>query len=96
MSQLAQYFQVNLNYIVFDSLAFKTPSNIIVFLAQPDKKHFLIISYLSKFPLMSSKHLNYLCFVKATEYLGKILTDQEISEIRLLKKSMNNNRTEYN
>lgn len=45
--------------------------------------------------LMSSKYLNYLCFLKATQYLGKRLFGEEILEIRLLKESMNNKRTVF-
>lgn len=45
---------------------------------------------------MSSKYLNYLCFLKGLNYLGKRLTEQEILEIRAMKNSMNNSRIEYN
>ena len=94
--QLAEFFQVNLLYKTANSVSFKNPARLIVFYAQADKNHYLIISYLNKFPLISSKHLNYLCFVKAIQYLGKRLTDPEIKEIRLLKQSMHKKRTEFN
>jgi hypothetical protein len=33
------------------------------FLAQADSKHHLTKSYLDKYPLMTSKRLDYLCFL---------------------------------
>ena len=79
-----------------NSPLFKKPAKTIVFFAQSDRKHYIITSYLTKFPLMSSKYLNYLSFFKGLDYLGKRLTEQEILEIRAIKDSMNNSRTEYN
>lgn len=96
MTQLANFFQVNLNYKVANSSLFKEPAKTIVFFAQSDRKHYIITTYLTKFPLMSSKYLNYLSFFKSLNYLGKRLTEQEIIEIRAIKSSMNNSRTYYN
>jgi hypothetical protein len=96
MTELAQFFKVNLNHKVANSPLFKEPAKTIVFFGQSDKKHYMITSYLTKFPLMSSKYLNYLSFFKVLNYLGKRLTEQEILEIRAIKNSMNNSRTEYN
>jgi len=45
---------------------------------------------------MSSKYLNYLSFFKGLNYLGKRLTNEETTEIRTIKNSMNNKRTYYN
>jgi hypothetical protein len=95
MTELATFFQVNLNHKISDSVLFKKPSKMLVFFAQSDRKHYIITSYLSKFPLMSSKHLNYLSFFKGLNYLGKRLTTEEIIEIRNIKNSMNNKRSEY-
>ena len=96
MTQLANFFQVNLNHKVENSPLFKKPANTIVFFSQSDRKHYIITSYLTKFHLMSSKYLNYLSFFKGLNYLGKRLTEQEIPEIRAIKSSMNNSRTYYN
>nr|YP_010044487.1 hypothetical protein J6816_mgp04 [Tolypocladium guangdongense]QPF24431.1 hypothetical protein [Tolypocladium guangdongense] len=96
MTELAEFFKVNLNRKICNSLLFKNPSNMLVFFAQSDRKHYIITTYLSKFPLMSSKHLNYLSFYKGLNYLGKRLTREEIIEIRDIKNSMNNQRTEFN
>jgi len=96
MTKLAEFFQVNLNYKTEYSSAFKEPAKKIVFYAQSDRKHYIIVSYLTKFPLMTSKHLDYLAFFKGLNYLGKRLTREEILEVRSIKKSMNNERTEYN
>jgi len=96
MSQLAEFFQVKLNYKVENSPIFKQPAKVVVFFAQSDRKHYIITSYLTKYPLMTSKHLNYLSFFKGLNYLGKRLTSEEILEIRSIKQSMNKSRTEYN
>jgi LAGLIDADG endonuclease len=87
MSKIAKYFQCNVNY---------ASENEMTFLAQADSKHYLTKYYFDKYPLMTSKHLNYLCFLQGLNYLGKRLTNQEIIEIQAIKNSMNNNRTFYN
>jgi len=96
MTKLADFFQVNINYKTEFSSAFKEPAKKLVFYAQSDRKHYITVSYLTKFPLMTSKHLNYLAFFKGLNYLGKRLTREEILEVRALKNSMNKARTEYN
>ena len=87
MSKIAEFFQCNLIY---------QPKNEMTFLAQADSKHHLTKYYFDKYPLITSKHLDYLCFLQGLSYLGKRLTDQEITEIQTIKSSMNNNRTFYN
>lgn len=96
MTKLAEFFQVNLNYKTENSPTFKKPAKNIVFFAQSDRKHYIITTYLTKFPLMTSKHLNYLSFFKGLNYLGKRLNKEEILEVQALKNYMNNKRTEFN
>ena len=96
MTELAKFFQVNLNHKVENSPLFKEPAKKVVFFAQSDRKHYIVTSYLTKFPLMSSKHLNYLSFLKGLSFLGKRLTKEEVFEIRNIKSSMNKSRTYYN
>lgn len=96
MTELAEFFQVKLLNITGNYVHFKEPTKSVVFFAQSDRKHYIITSYLTKFPLMTSKHLNYLAFFKGLNYLGKRLTNTEILEVRALKNSMNNKRTEFN
>ena len=96
MTKLAEFFQVNLNYKTESSPLFKEPAKTVVFFAQSDRKHYIITTYLTKFPLMTSKHLNYLAFFKGLNYLGKQLTKEEILEVQDIKNSMNNKRTKYN
>jgi len=96
MTELAKFFQVNINYKVENYALFKEPAKKVLFFAQSDKKHYIITSYLTKFPLMSSKYLNYLSFFKGLSFLGKRLTKEEVLEIRAIKSSMNNSRTYYN
>lgn len=87
MTDIANLFQCKLNY---------RAGNTIAFVAGADSKHNLTINYFSKYPLMSSKYINYLDFLKGLEYLGKPLTDEEILEVQKIKNSMNNKRTYYN
>ena len=70
--------------------------NEMTFLAQADSKHHLTKTSFDKYPLMSSKRLDYLCFLQGLNYLGKRLTDQEIVKIRSIKSSMNKNRIYFN
>lgn len=62
MTELVEFFQVNLNHKLANSTSFKQPAKTIVFFTQSDRKHYIITSYITKFPLMSSKYLNYLSF----------------------------------
>lgn len=98
MTQLASFFHTNLLHKITKNIKFKSPAKLVVFYAQADKNHSFIISYLNKFPLMSSKHLNYLkasLYIKAIQYLGKRLSVEQVKQIRLLKQSMNKNRIEF-
>lgn len=95
MTKLADYFKCNLNYktTIINPL---NPSKLVVFYVQSDKNHTTVVNYFNKYPLMSSKHLDYLCYVKGLNFLGKRLTKKEILEIQQLKHSMNNKRIYYN
>ena len=96
MTLLANFFQVNLNYKVENSPLFKEPAKKVVFFAQSDRKHYIVTSYLAKFPLMSSNYLNYLSFYQGLSFLGKRLEREEILKIREIKCSLNKSRTYYN
>lgn len=96
MQNLANFFDCELNYKVNMNEQLKKPSKAVSFFVQSDKKHQLVTSYFNRYPLMSSKRLNYLSYVKSLNYLGKRLTKEEISEIRDIKNSMNTKRTEFN
>jgi len=87
MTKIADTFQCKINY---------KRDNLITFVAGANSKHYLTKSYFDKYPLMTSKHLNYLCFLQGLSYLGKCLTDKEIIEIQAIKNSMNNKRTYFN
>lgn len=87
MTKAANLFQSNINY---------KSGNTMAFVAQANNKHYLVKSYFERFPLMSSKHLEYLCFLKGLNYLGKKLTKEEIIEIQTIKYSMNNRRIYFN
>lgn len=87
MTKIANFFECKIHY---------KAANEITFLLQADSKHNLTTTYFDKYPLMTSKRLDYLSFVKGLNYLGKRLTKQEINEIREIQNSMNNNRTYFN
>lgn len=87
MSKIAEFFQCNVKY---------ESKNEMTFLAQSNSKHHLTKFYFDKYPLMTSKRLDYLCFLQGLNYLGKRLTDKEVIEIQTIKSSMNRNRTFYN
>ena len=73
MTELSNLFQCNIK---------NTSSNGISFRVQANNKHRLVKSYFTKFPLMSSKYLNYLCYLEGLNFLGKRLTEKEILDIR--------------
>lgn len=87
MTYLANFFECKINH---------KNDNDIVFVVQANSKHYLVKFYFEKFPLMSSKYLNYLSYIQALNYLGKRLNYQEIIEIKKIKDSMNTKRTYYN
>jgi hypothetical protein len=66
------------------------------FISRANGKHYLTKNYFDKYPLMSSKYLNYLSFLEGTGYLGRHFTNKEVIEIQKIKNSMNNKRNFYN
>lgn len=87
MTNIAKFFECKINYI---------STNEMTFLVQANNKHSLTSSYFDKYPLMTSKYLGYLCFVKGLNYLGKRLIEKKIEEICEIKNYINNNRTYFN
>ena len=87
MTEIANLFECNIRY---------KASNEVTFVAQSNNKHYLIKSYFDKYPLMTSKYLNYLSYLEGQKYLNKRLTENEIVEIQTIKNSMNNKRSYYN
>jgi hypothetical protein len=87
MTDIADLFQCNLNY---------TGDNLITFVVSANNKHYLTKTYFDKYPLMSSKYIDYLCYLEGLNYLGKRLIGEEVIEIQGIKNSMNNKRTYFN
>jgi hypothetical protein len=87
MTEIADLFQSRLYYGY---------SNDMKFIARANCRHHITKHYFDKYPLMTSKYLNYLCFIDATSYFGRRLTNKEIIEVQKIKNSMNNKRTYYN
>jgi len=87
MTEIANLFQCKLIY---------RKDSTLTFIAGANSKHYLTINYFDKYPLMSSKYLNYKDYVRGLNYLGKCLTIEEIIEIQNIKNSMNNKRTYFN
>lgn len=88
MTKLADYFDCN--------LTISNKRNYVTFVVNTQSNHHIVKSYFEKFPLMTTKYLNYLCFIESLNYLYKSLTEDEINKVRLLKSSMNLNRTYFN
>lgn len=95
MEQIAKFFGCNLNHKTSMKDYFKAPAKAVVFYAQSDTVHQVVTGYFDKYPLMSSKYLNYLCYKQALNYLGRRLTREETLELRNIKSSMNDSRTEF-
>ncbi len=87
MSTIADFFNCNIKY---------ESENEMTFMAQANNKHHLTKYYFDNYPLMTSKHLDYLCFSKGLGFLARRLTDEEIICIQKIKSYMNNNITYYN
>jgi hypothetical protein len=80
----------------FNCKVYYKSGNAIVFVAQSFTNTNLVKSYFEEYPLMTSKHLNYLSFLKGFDYRGKYLSDNEIIEIQSIKNSMNSKRIYFN
>jgi hypothetical protein len=87
MLEIANIFQCNINY---------KPNNKIGFFVKANSKHYLVKSYFNNYPLLTSKYLDYLCFLQGLDYLGKELTYKEILAIQNIKNNMNNKRYIFN
>nr|QJQ35272.1 LAGLIDADG endonuclease [Fusarium lactis] len=88
MTEIANYFTCKLYVSNQHNIANMMVSNINVLK--------IINSYLNKYPLMTSKYLNYLCYLEGINYTKKYLSDDEIDKIQYLKSSMNTTRSYYN
>ena len=87
MTQLANLFKCEIKY---------ARENEMTFLTQADSKHHLTKSYFDKYPLLTSKWFDCLCFLQGLNYLGKGLTNKEIHEVQKIKSSMNRGRVNFN
>lgn len=87
MTEMANFFKCKINYKGVNAMAF---------VVQANDKHYLTKEYFDKYPLMTSKYLDYLCFLQGQFYLGKRLTNEEIIEIQAIKNCMNNKRIFFN
>lgn len=81
---------------IFQSVIHYSGENAIDFKVQATSKHYLTKDYFDRYPLMTSKRLNYLSYSEGLNFLGRSLTNEEIIEIQTIKNSMNNNRSCYN
>lgn len=61
MSEIADLFKCKIKY---------ESDNEMTFLAKVDSKHHLAKFYFDKYPIMTSKRLDYLCFLQPLGYLG--------------------------
>lgn len=79
MTEIANFFRCKL-YVT---------NNIIAITVSNMDKLKLINSYFNKYPLMISKYLNYLSYLEGLYYINRHISDNEISEIRTFKESVN-------
>nr|QJQ35305.1 LAGLIDADG endonuclease [Fusarium ficicrescens] len=56
----------------------------------------IINDYFDRYPLMTSKYLNYLSFLEGMNYARKCLSNDEIERIQFIKSGMNIARSHYN
>lgn len=98
MNKLAEFWNVNVT-----SYQIKKPpySLELTVRTQSVKNNEILISYLSKFPLWSSKFLNYIDWLKAFEIFKKVCgiknkPNEIYNELTVIKKGMNLERTVYN
>jgi hypothetical protein len=88
MLSIANHFQVNLFH--------DKKNDALRLIISARRNHNLVKLYFDKYPLMSSKYLNYLSYLEGINYTCKSLTEKEIAEIHTIKNSMNNARTNFN
>lgn len=87
MLNIANCFNVKIHGIIKNEMSVAV---------QATSKQYLVQSYFEKYPLMTSKYLNYLDYIRGLNYLGRSLNKDEILEIQAIKNSMNNKRTYFN
>jgi len=81
---------------LFGSKLYSKNENTLVFRTSATEKLHLIRSYFEKYPLMTTKYLDYLCYLQAQNYLNKVLTNEDLAKIKDINNSMNNNRIYFN
>lgn len=95
MISLSEYLKVN----ILESTRKKYPGYLeyIVRTGRVESNE-ILISYLEKYSLFSSKYLNYQDYKKVCEMIAKQehKTIKAINKIRLIKNGMNSKRTEFN
>jgi hypothetical protein len=55
-----------------------------------------LINYLEKYPLKTSKYLDYQNFKEVSLYVREKRTKEKLKEIKELKREMNKSRTKFN
>jgi hypothetical protein len=93
LSLIAVAFGVSLNTIIHNK-----DIRYYIFSASSTNARTLIVSYFKKYPLFSSKRLNYEDWLNCHNLIisGIHLTDEGRNKALFLKGSMNNKRTYYN
>lgn len=89
-------FMTELAYFFRSDLLISSTRNYVTLSVNTKNNHSKIRSYFDKFPLMSTKYLNYQCFVESLHFLKRGLSEEEINKVRFLKSAMNTNRTYFN
>ena len=95
MSKISLFLDVNLY-----SRTRKTNfglSNTFMVMAHSEKNLINIINYFSKYPLFSSKYLNYKDWLKVYNLkINNKLTKDYLNEVLIIKNNFNSKRTQFN
>ncbi len=80
----------------FNCKLYGTNYNAVVISTSNIDKLKLINLYFDKYPLFTSKYLNYLSYLKGLDYVNRYLSNNEINELWTIKNSMNKKRISFN
>jgi hypothetical protein len=97
MKEIADYLEVKVSSYQLKKAPYSLELTV---KTQSVKNNEILINYLTKFPLWSSKFLNYTDWLTALELFKKVYntrnkSDDVFNEIILIKKGMNDNRVEF-
>ena len=94
MTKIAEFLTINL-YTRTRTVEDKTYYTFMA-IAHNSKSHEIIRKYFYRFPLFSSKYLNYLDWCRVQDLHRKDLSKDNLESIKLIKNKLNKNRIVFN